>query len=212
MIDPDALIAARKAKGLSQPELGREARCSQQLIGALETGATRSTKFLPRIAVVLGVAPGTLDSDWADTPAPKVEIIPERHLIIADRDFPIYAAAEGGPGEIIRSAEPVDWVPRPEPVARVKSAYGLYIVGESMVPEFEPGDVALVNPALPLVGNTTCILYAEREGEARATVKRVLRATPKEWYLAQWNPRKDFVLSRREWGICHRALGKYYRQ
>ena len=50
MIDRDALISAREAKGLSQPGLAKLAGCSQQLIGALETGATKSTKFLPKIA------------------------------------------------------------------------------------------------------------------------------------------------------------------
>lgn len=212
MIDPDALIKARKAADLSQPQLANRVGCSQQLIGALETGTTRTTKFLPRIAAVLSVPPGDLDSDWADVQPPKLDPIPEARLMSATRDFPIYSAAEGGPGEIIRSPEPVDWVPRPAPVANVKNAYGLHIVGESMAPEFEPGDVALINPALPLIGNTTCIFYAERDGEARATVKRLRRASSDKWLVQQWNPPKDFTLSRKEWGICHRALGKYYRQ
>lgn len=214
MIDPDALIKAREAKGLSQPGLARAVGCSQQLIGALETGTTLTTKFLPRIALVLAVNPGDLDPDWGT--APTTGPIPERSLMTPERDFPIHASAEGGPGEIIRSSDPVDWVPRPAPVANVRNAYGLHIVGESMVPEFEPGDIALINPALPIIGNTTCIFYAEREGEARATIKRLRRATAESWHVRQWNPpagtKEDFLLSRREWGLCHRVLGKYSRQ
>ena len=86
--------------------------------------------------------------------------------LMGDRDFPIHASAEGGPGQIIVSTDPVDFMPRPSPVAQVKGAYGLYVTGESMVPEFEPGDVAIINPHLPIVSDVSCIFYAEREGSA----------------------------------------------
>lgn len=211
MIDPHALTKAREAKGWSQDDLAKRSGCSQQLIGKLEKGEIGSTKFLPRIAAALDVAAGLLDSDWADTPLPRAAI-PERQLIEPGRDFPIYSAAEGGPGEIVRSSEPVDWAPRPAPVASVRSAYGLYVVGDSMVHEFEPGDVALVNPALPIIGNKTCIFYAEIHGEARATIKRLRRATADKWLVTQWNPERDFTLSRKEWETCHRVLGKYSGQ
>lgn len=200
----------REELKLSQKQVADRVSIRQQSYEAIEAGRTQRSKFLPRIAQLLGLPMSELDPEI--TPSPETAAQQGRPLISPERDFPVYSAAEGGAGEIIRSSDPVDWVPRPEPVARVKDAYGLYIVGESMAPEFEPGDIALVNPALPLVGNTTCILYAEREGEARAMVKRLLRATPKEWQLRQWNPKKDFSLSRKEWGICHRVLGKYSRQ
>jgi phage repressor protein C with HTH and peptisase S24 domain len=219
MIDRDALISAREAKGLSQPGLAKLAGCSQQLIGALETGATKSTKFLPKIAHALEVDPGILDTDWAGIslpPEPPPEIIAESALLMPGRDFPIYASVEGGPGEIIRSTDPVDWHPRPAQVAHVKNAYGLFVVGESMAPEFDPGDIALVNPILPAMAGKPCIFYAERDGEARATIKRYQRATAEKWHVYQHNPPRggthEFTLSRKEWSICHRVLGKYYPQ
>lgn len=219
MIDKEALITAREAKGLSQPGLAKLAGCSQQLIGALETGATKSTKFLPKIAHALEVDPGILDTDWAGIslpPEPPPEIIAESALLMPGRDFPIYASVEGGPGEIIRSTDPVDWHPRPAQVAHVKNAYGLFVVGESMAPEFDPGDIALVNPILPAMAGKPCIFYAEKDGEARATIKRYQRATADKWHVYQHNPPRggthEFTLSRKEWSICHRVLGKYYPQ
>jgi phage repressor protein C with HTH and peptisase S24 domain len=84
-----------------------------------------------------------------------------------------------------------------------------------MVPEFEPGDIALVNPHLPVVLDTTCIFHAAREDEVRATIKRLRRKTGDTWYLRQWNPpegtKAEFTLSRKEWPICHRVVGKYSR-
>ena len=213
------MISAREAKGLSQPGLAKLAGCSQQLIGALETGATKSTKFLPKIAHALEVDPGILDTDWAGIslpPEPPPEIIAESALLMPGRDFPIYASVEGGPGEIIRSTDPVDWHPRPAQVAHVKNAYGLFVVGESMAPEFDPGDIALVNPILPAMAGKPCIFYAEKDGEARATIKRYQRATADKWHVYQHNPPRggthEFTLSRKEWSICHRVLGKYYPQ
>lgn len=218
MIDADALLAAREKAGLSQAQLASLAKCSQQLIGALEAGTTLTTKFLPRIASVLGVPPGDLDNEYAGLPAPVGNVsrnIPAQQLM-GERDFKIYAAVEGGAGQIIRSTDPVDFMPRPSPVSQVKDAYGLYVIGDSMVPEYRPGDIAIVNPHLPIIPDEVYIFYAEREGEARATIKHLRRISADLWHLRQWNPpdgfKQDFTLNRREWNICHRVLGKYSRQ
>lgn len=215
MIDGKALVAAREKAGLSQAQLASLVKCSQQLIAALENGTTLTTKFLPRIASVLSVAPGDLDDDYAPPPEAANRNIPARALM-GERDFKIYASAEGGQGQIIRSTDPVDFMPRPSPVAHVRDAYGLYVVGESMVPEYRPGDIAIVNPHLPIIPDEVYIFYAEREGEARATIKHLRRIAGDAWHVRQWNPpdglKQDFTLNRREWGICHRVLGKYSRQ
>lgn len=213
MIDPHALIAARKAAGLSQPQLANLAKCSQQLIAALEAGTTKTTKFLPRIAAVLNVLPGVLDEDFAGLTSVDGPIAAQP---TADRVFPVYASAEGGPGEVIRSADPMEWVPRPDPVLHVKQAYGMKISGESMVPEYRPGDTAIVNPLLPIIGGEVYIFYHEIDGEARATIKELRRATTDVWHVRQHNPpdgkKADFTLNRKEWAICHRVIGKYSRQ
>lgn len=81
-----------------------------------------------------------------------------------------------------------------------------------MQPEIEPGDTLIINPRMPALPGTTCVFYHEVDGEARATVKRLLRATGDNWSLRQWNPDKEFLLKRNEWRVVHRVLGKYYRQ
>ena len=221
MLDSQAFIAARKTKGLSQTELAAAARVSQQLIASIETGMTRTTKFLLRLAAALGVPPGQLDPEWANL-APLADSMPPVGIVVPgsaaspnQRDLPIHSSAEGGAGFIIVTTDAVDWLPRPAPVAHVRKAYGLYVTGESMVPEFEPGDIAIVNPHLPVVPDTTCIFYGPHEYEVRATIKRLRRKTGDTWYPKQWNPpdrtKADFTLSRKEWPICHRVVGKYSR-
>lgn len=210
----ETIRIARERQDLSQKQVADRVGMTQQSYEAIEAGRTQRSKFLPRIAKVLGLDLAELDPALKEPETAAV--IPAAELISSTRDFRVYASAEGGPGEIIRSAEPVDWVPRPAIVQHASLAYGLIITGDSMVPEFEPGDTAIVNPQFPTHGGTTCIFYTEREGEARATIKRLTRTSSDKWFLRQWNPphgmKHDFTLSRKEWAVCHRVLGKYYRQ
>lgn len=202
--------AAREARELSQTRLGALIGIKQASIQAIEKGETNRSKFLPEIARELGIPP-----EAVGLPAePERQDGIVRNVVEAKRDFPIYASAEGGPGEIIRSVDAVDWYPRPASVAHVREAYGLIVIGDSMWPKFEPGDIVLVNPVLPPVPGSPCIFYAELRGEARATLKLLRRATTTHWMVSQYNPPRgaspDFQLSRKEWRICHRVIGQYF--
>jgi len=116
---------------------------------------------------------------------------------------------------MIISTDPVDWVVRPDPLLNVAKGYGLIIVGESMMPAFRPGDIALINPHLPPLRDETCIFYAGHEGDMRATIKHLVRWTDAAWIVQQWNPpkgqRKEFSLPKKEWTKIHRVVGRYLR-
>ena len=208
----------REELRLSQADLGRQVGVSQATIDKIEAGHTARSRYLPLLAVKLGLPLEEIDPGLAALSAAgalTAPVIPGIELV-GDRDFPIHASAEGGQGQIIVSTDAVDFMPRPAPLAHVKGAYGLYITGESMVPEFEPGDIAMVNPHLPLVNDVTCIFYGERDGTPRATIKRLVRQTPEVWHVKQWNPpegmKAQFTLGKSEWPTCHRTLGKYSRR
>ena len=209
----------REELRLSQADLGRQVGVSQATIDKIEAGHTARSRYLPLIAVKLGLPLEEIDPGLQALSAQgglTGPVIPGIELV-SDRDFPIYASAEGGsPGQITVSSDAVDFMPRPGPLAHVKGAYGLYVTGETMVPEFEPGDIAMVNPHLPLVNDVTCIFYGEKEGSTRATIKRLIRQTPDQWHVKQWNPpegaKAQLTLSRAEWQTCHRTLGKFSRR
>lgn len=106
--------------------------------------------------------------------------------------------------------EPIDWVKRPFFLEGAKGAYSILITGESMIPVFEPGDMALVRNQLPSSPEADVILYgAEPQGEVEAMVKRAIRWNDKTWTLRQWNPKKDFTEHRADWPIAHWVVGKY---
>lgn len=213
MATPGEIIRLkREAAKLTQTQLATDVGTNQQTIDKIENGITKKSSFFPAIAARLDIPLGDLDPGYkAVREAVSSVIIPERSLMSLERLFPVYASAEGGAGEIIRSSDPIDFVPRPAPVQHVKEAYGLIVTGDSMEPEFRPGDTLILNPKLPLIGGESYVFYSEMDGEARATVKNLRRATPDNWMVRQWNPAKDFSLKRKEWAICHRVLGKYSR-
>ncbi|WP_119271514.1 LexA family transcriptional regulator [Taklimakanibacter deserti] len=122
---------------------------------------------------------------------------------------PIYSAAQGGKGHIIIDLNPIEEVRPPDELIRVRDAYGILIVGESMVPAYRPGDVAWVNPHKPIERDTDVVLYhVPPHGEAEAIIKTLIGMSNLEWKLRQYQPPRDFTESRADWTVCHRIVGK----
>jgi phage repressor protein C with HTH and peptisase S24 domain len=213
-MEPRELIReARERRNWSQKDLADRAGVSQVAIVKIESGATVQSKFLPRIAQILGLDLADLDPTLRGVTLPG-----EGRPFINDvrPDFRVYASAEGGPGEIIRSSEPIDFIPRPSHLVHVKDAYGLLVTGHSMAPEYKNGEMAIVEPSLPVVPDEVYIFYAEKDGEARATIKHLRRPTAERWLVTQHNPpegmSRDFTLFRKEWAVAHRVTGKRARR
>ena len=126
------------------------------------------------------------------------------------RDLPVFAAVEGGDGDLVISTEPVDLVPRPWYLGEVKDGYGVIVTGESMVPAYEPGDTAIVNPRLPYMRGKVHIFTCESDNSHfRATIKTLVKVTETDWVVEQHNPPKTLSLPRSIWTHARRVVGKY---
>lgn len=138
-------------------------------------------------------------------------------VFLGERDLPVYAAVEGGPGEMVVSTDPIEIVPRPWFMNEVRDGYAILITGESMIPAYRPGEMAIVNPRLPPVRNQDTIFIAQSDerGEFRASIKHLLRWTDKDWFVEQYNPPTGqpamLVMPRLEWNKALRVVGKYNR-
>jgi transcriptional regulator with XRE-family HTH domain len=215
-MEPGEIIRRRREElGWSQAQLGNRVGISQPAIRKIEAGDSRHSKFLPKVAQVLGIPLVDLDASLSGVVVPPAPEAAPPPRILGERDFPVHASAEGGPGQIIVSHDAVDFMARPAPLIHARDSYGLLITGTSMEPEYRQGDTALVNPYLPVIPGEVYIFYAEKEGEARATIKYLRRATADRWLLSQHNPPdgmgKDFALARKDWQWAHRVIGKYSR-
>jgi Peptidase S24-like len=126
------------------------------------------------------------------------------------RDFPVFAAARGGDsGSVVMENEPVALIFRPEPLATVKSAYGVYVVGESMSPAYEQGDIALVHPGLPPRREIDVILTkVDSHGTPEVLIKHLVGWSDTDWLVRQYNPAREFNLARQDWEI-KTIVGRY---
>lgn len=205
---------ARTKKGMSQAQLAKNVGTDQQTIGKIEKGLIKHSSYLPAIAQELSIA---VERVVRNAKAPStVEHIPGSQLF-GERDLKVYAAVQGGPGAMILSNEPVDYVLRPEPLARVKDGYGVIVIGESMAPAIEPGDIVCVNKHLPPRPGDDCVFqYEAPDGNWHASVKRLRRTTENAWLVTEWNSEKggarDFSMKRAEWRDCHVVVAIYKRR
>lgn len=202
---------ARARRGLSQQQLADQLGVTAQAISQFEND--KSTPNYERLEVlrsVLGpeIMEGESDEPAEDRFAPVV--IPGRQLV-APELMPVYAAAAGGEGHTIVTIDPIEHVKRPAVLENVRNGYGLLLTGESMVPVFRPGDIALVHPHLPPRRETEVVLYGRepKRGDIEAMIKQLDGWTDTDWRLSQWNPAREFKASRADWPICHRVVGKY---
>lgn len=226
----DLIREAREARGLSQAKLARAVGVSQAIIGKIELKQVETTKALRALVDFLELDPsqfppsafgawiGPPGDDLAraftsNPPPPEFALDPAYWAMAAGLvgDIPLYAAAEGGAGTILIERDAIGQEKRPHELQGVKNGYAILIVGESMVPEFEPGDTLYINPKLPILPNTSCVFYSNKNEEPTATVKRYLSDKGDAWLVRQHLPPKDFELDRLEWATRHRIVSKKLR-
>lgn len=211
----------REARGWSQAQLALAADTSQPQIDRLEKGERRLTEqWMRRLARVLEVEPAAL---LADEPAQPPAVLPRPDLdtrtvltdgLVGDRDLPVYGVTEGGRfGAVSMSAEPIQWVRRPEPLARVPAGFGLYVAGESMEPAYRQGDIVLVHPSMPARrGDDVVLVQVDAHNDRHALLKRLVDWTAEHWTVRQFNPDEQFDLARDLWRWTHVVVGRYSRR
>jgi len=74
--------------------------------------------------------------------------------------IPVRSAARGGGDqEMFLEDGPIGYTPRPANLGGVRSAYAIYMVGDSMEPRYEPGWLLHVNPFKPPTRGRDVVLY-----------------------------------------------------
>ncbi|WP_083846093.1 S24 family peptidase [Sinorhizobium sojae] len=208
----------RERRGLSQVQLAEMAHTTQQSIDRIERDAVSRSRSAPEVAAVLGIPfPLSAGSQQAAA-AQATKVVPKADLV-GGVDLPIYASVRGGAVDdsLLVSPEPIDYVKRPEPLARAKNGYGLYVVGDSMEPAFRQGDLALIHPNIPpTAGDEVVVCSIDVNGDHYAVLKQLTKVTAEKWHLKQYNPPHgepaEFTLDRKEWPVCHLVVGSYRKR
>ncbi|MGF1625702.1 MAG: helix-turn-helix transcriptional regulator [Alphaproteobacteria bacterium] len=102
---------------------------------------------------------------------------------------------------LLNDAAPIDRVRRPDGLLARPRAFALRVIGASMAPRYEPGDTIAVDPEqAPAIGDDVVLALADPAAPTpeRASrcllLKRLVRLTPRQVQLAQFNPRRDDIL------------------
>ena len=164
------------------------------------------------LAPLLGVSADDLRSMASPMGRSEGDLRGGGSLRAADRaDLPVYASAEGGGGIIITS-EPIGFIRRPEPLLSVRDGYACYVIGDSMSPAYEQGDLLLIHPGRPArPGDDCAFIRGQDDGTHEALIRRLLRSSPEKWRVRQFNPAKDLDLDRSHWQKIQLIVGKYSR-
>jgi transcriptional regulator with XRE-family HTH domain len=170
---------------------------------------------LSELASFLGTTVDSLITDH-DGPLggpPSAAKPPPMGLNAGRPDLAVYASAAGGPeGAWVLSGDAIAWIHRDQRLVGVRDAFACYVVGESMFPAYEHGNLLLVNPAVPPNAGDDCLLIQEAADGARyALIKRLVRFNSTSWTVKQWNPDKTFSLPRKDWQRALLVIGKYNR-
>lgn len=202
---------SRTERGWSQAALARRAGCQQSTIDRIEQDRNdKPSRFMPRIALALGVPLGKLDPSFHSL---AHDFQPAGANLLGEVDLPVYGTRHNAvTGETEMGIVAVAHTPRPAPLANVRNAYSFIVGSDQMSPEYEVGDTAFVNPNLPPRSNATCAFF-HSDTDRTVVVARVIRSTSTHWFCREFNAKntrkaRDFQLSRKEWPVCHRLIGR----
>ena len=107
-------------------------------------------------------------------------------------DVPVYGTVVGGEdGDFEMNGEVIDRVRRPAGLTNARNAFALYVVGTSMSPRYDEGDLIFVHPGRPPVTGSDVVveLHAKDEfGRHKALLKSYRGKSPTLLLLTQLNP------------------------
>ena len=123
-----------------------------------------------------------------------------------ERDrIPIRSGARGGSDEeMFLEDGPIGYTSRPANLGGVRSAYAIYMVGDSMVPRYEPGWLLHINPFKPPTRGRDVVVY--KEGQA-VLIKQFVGWEGDTLVLRQLNPPDTLRMPRSQIRECHLVVG-----
>lgn len=231
-----ALKSARKLRKMSQEEVAAQVGVSRAAVGQWEAGDTEpSTSNLLTVCSILNIDVAAATGGQVKTTAIDgagalpAAVVTDRRPAMRDaeqefirhldadpraRDFPldvpVYGVAVGGTdADFFMNGEIVDFVRRPPGAAKTKNIYAIYIVGTSMVPKFEEGELAYVSPArTPSIGDYVVVECHPEDGGkvGRGFVKKLVRRTATKIVCEQFNPPRQVDFPVKSVKSVHRII------
>jgi transcriptional regulator with XRE-family HTH domain len=212
----------RQAAGLSQEKLAELAGTSQPQINKLEAGQRKMTvDWAVKLAKPLGVEPTVLLGLEGDVmPAGANEMmkymagarsaaargVSPAAMNNSHENMPVRAAARGGVDqEMFLEDGPIDWVKKPDYLKNARDPYGMYVVGESMMPRFRPAQILHINPYKPPACGAGVIVVKRNQA---ILIKEFVRRSPEGVVLREYQPEaREFTVAEEDLDTVHTVVG-----
>lgn len=195
-LHPDTIrnVLRERSKTPRIDSLSRLARALDCSIDWLMTGDVPRPEPEPEPAMPLGL--------WETPDAPHP-------LPPMPRDVPVLGTAAGSRrGAFQLDSLAIDYVRRPPGLGETRDIYALYVVGDSMVPRFEEGELIYVSERRPArIGDYVVVQVCDgTDGTVSAYCKRLRRRTDDTVTLEQLNPAAEIDLPASSVKAVHRIL------
>lgn len=218
-MDTAWFLAALERAGVTQADLARRLRLAPSAVSRMLKGE-RQMKLLEavQVAAFLGVPQEEVlqragDPGAAETAAssPREPTRRGRPPLLSsprpagDPLIPIRSAARGGgEQEMFLADGPIGQTLRPANLNGVRSAYAIYMVGDSMAPRYEPGWLLHVNPFKPPTRGRDVVVYKKNQA---VLIKQFVGWDRDALLLRQLNPPEELRIPRDEVAECHLVVG-----
>jgi phage repressor protein C with HTH and peptisase S24 domain len=127
------------------------------------------------------------------------------------RDLPVLGNAMGGPdGYFEMQGVVIEHVWRPPSLATVRNAFALYVIGSSMAPRYEEGELIYCHPGRrPRIGDYVVVELAPEPGSdlIGATIGRFKRQTASHVELEKLNPATTLRIAAAKVSRIHIIVG-----
>jgi phage repressor protein C with HTH and peptisase S24 domain len=206
---------AREMAGLTQPELAKVFNISREAVSLWEKGTNQPTgDKIARIAAETqvsvewlltgqgeraGSAPAMVSLPFGAERAKDLGLIPVMGI-----------GAAGTDGLCEWNGDIIDRVPRPPFLIDAVGAYAIYVLGTSMIPRYNDGEMAFVHPGRPITpGCYVVVQFYEDEGGGtpKVWIKQFLSRATRNTSLHQYNPPKDLKIPTQKILAVHRIVG-----
>lgn len=159
------------------------------------------------IAIPLDLLPRVAEAEY-NVDQDRRANIPGRETLTSRIDVYGTAACGEGRGDFELNGEVVDRVRRPPALEGAAGVFGIYVVGDSMEPRYEHGDLVFIHPGRPATvgGDVLVELHGEEGNGGAAYLKKLVRRTADHIVLEQYNPPKQIKISTRQVKHIYRVL------
>lgn len=185
---------------ISQNKLAKLVGIGQGAMSKIFNGATTNPRKLNEIAKILGVSSDWIMTGEETTPNTKPADIDVMAGIEKMNTYPlsipIYGTAAGSEvGTILINDNQIIAYARKMPTFGKREIYGIYVVGSSMEPKFDSGDLVYVDATIPPRKMDYVIAQLSNGGgEIEAYIKRYIGEDETDYILQQFNPKKELRL------------------